>query len=98
VKNKAKPEGSIVNAYLRKEIVIFCSYYFPPKDSPSRNADTFKVQEDHDTTLSVFRVSGREVGKEDPTVWFTEKEWNEAHYYVLMNCKEVDKYREIFAG
>ena len=101
VSNKGKPEGSMANAYMREEAAIFCSYYFgdhvPTKASrPSRNADTFEVQEDDDVSISIFRVSGRPIG-EEKTEWLTDKELKAATYYVLSNCAEVDKFMEIYA-
>ena len=102
VKNKGRPEGSIANAYVREETATFCSYYFedhvPTKTSrPSRNADTFEIQEDDDVSLSVFRVSGRPLGQSKKE-YLTDKELKAAHYYVLTNCTDVDKYMVIFAG
>lgn len=78
VSNKGRPEGSMANAYVREEAATFCSYYFgdhvPTKASrPSRNADTFEVQEDDDDAISVFRVSGRPMGKKT-TSWLNDSE------------------------
>lgn len=102
VKNKAQPEGSIANAYIRAETSTFCSYYFEVGVSskasrPARNADTFEVQEDDGVTLSVFRVSGRPYGAETKS-YMLAKELKAAHSYVLQNCIEVDPFLTIFAG
>ena len=101
VKNKAQPEGSIANAYIRSESSHFCSYYFDDNvmtktSRPARNANTFTVQEDDSITLSIFRVTGRPIG-EEKTEYLTEKEYKAAHFYILRNCVDVDKYMAIFA-
>ena len=92
----------MANAYVREEAATFCSYYFgdhvPTKASrPSRNADTFEVQEDDDDAISVFRVSGRPMGKKN-TSWLNDSEMLAAQYYVLSNCTEVDEFMVKFAG
>ncbi|PKU74137.1 hypothetical protein MA16_Dca020113 [Dendrobium catenatum] len=67
VKNKARPEGSICEAYLYQETTHFCSYYFEPHVSSTRtkigrNMD-FDVEEQLHAALSVFRRPGKPSGK-----------------------------------
>ena len=95
VKNKAQPEGSIANAYIRAESATFCSYYFDDSvmtktSRPSRNSDQFTVQDDDASTLSVFRVSGRLMGEQNE-VWLGLKEFQSAHSYIQIgraSCRE----------
>nr|GLL19544.1 uncharacterized protein LOC109149905 [Ipomoea trifida] len=69
VKNKAKVEGSISNAYLVEEASSFCSYYFEDHVSTKhknvpRNADGSEyIVDEHEETLSIFKYSGRAFGK-----------------------------------
>ena len=96
VKNKAQPEGSIANAYIRTETAMFCSYFFDDDVSTkanrtARNADTFEVQGDHEATLDVFRVSGRPYG-ESWQFWMSDREYKAAHAYVLQNCSQVEPF------
>nr|GLL49731.1 uncharacterized protein LOC109166492 [Ipomoea trifida] len=69
VKNKAKVEGSISNAYLVEEASSFCSYYFEDHVSTKhrnvpRNADGSEyVVDEHEETLSIFKYSGRAFSK-----------------------------------
>ena len=93
-KNKAKPESSMVIAYLIYEIQIFGSEYFdanlPPMNSTSaRNAVSF--QDDPPTTFAVFQMKGVPFGKCRKR-YLTQAEYNAAHLHVLLNCNEVQPY------
>ncbi|KAI5667893.1 hypothetical protein M9H77_17746 [Catharanthus roseus] len=63
IKNKARVEGSICNAYLVEEAVIFYSYYFEPHIStkardPPRN-DEGDQPRDGESSLSICNGQGR---------------------------------------
>ncbi|KAI0516679.1 hypothetical protein KFK09_009356 [Dendrobium nobile] len=92
VKNKARPEGSICEAYLSQETTHFCSYYFEPhvrstRTKMGRNMD-FDVEEQSHATLTVFRRQGKPNGK-CVERYLNDLEINTANLYVLLNCEEV---------
>ncbi|XP_057781987.1 uncharacterized protein LOC131000215 isoform X1 [Salvia miltiorrhiza] len=100
VKNKAKVEGSITNAYLVEEATAFCCYYFEDhvktkQRNVPRNFEGSGVDVIPDM-LSVFKYVGRPFGK--MTTRFLEpKEHAAAHLYVLNNCTEVtETYTGLF--
>ena len=97
VKNKAKVEGSICNAYLVEEASTFCAHYFEPhvrtrhRKVPRNNGGGEYAREEHEGMLSIFKNSGRTFGKETRR-YLEEEEWEAAQIYVLMNCPEVETY------
>ena len=96
VKNKARVEGSICNAYLVEEISTFCSYYFEdhvstkirnePRNCGGESSSSIPT-EDPDV-LSIFKQMGRPLGKMSMR-YMDDKEYNAAHTYILLNCPEV---------
>ena len=99
VKNKARVEGSICNAYLVEEASSFCSHYFDPHVQTKhrrmpRNVESM-MQEDNEINgnLSIFTHPGRPLGQHR-TRMLTENEMKAAHQYVLLNCSEVKQYIE----
>nr|GMC47958.1 uncharacterized protein LOC109179592 [Ipomoea batatas] len=101
VKNKAKVEGSISNAYLVEEASAFCSYYFEDHVSMKhrnvpRNADGSEyIVDEHEETLSIFKYLGRAFG-EAKVRYMTDEEYKAAQTYVLLNCSEVEPFIEVY--
>lgn len=94
VRNKARPEGSIAEAYLADECMTFCSRYlegFETKfNRPSRNDERVNVEEHSNLTAEsiLFPRVGRPIGK--PTNYIlNDLEKVQAHRYVLFNCPDV---------
>lgn len=93
MRNKARPEGSIAEAYLADECMSFCSRYiegFETKfNRPSRNDDKVKVEHSNLAVESIlFPRVGRPIGK--PTNYILNNlEKVQAHRYVLFNCPDV---------
>ena len=90
VTNKARVEGSIVEATIVKEIGTFCSHYFAEKSHNGRQG----VQKSNSSRgqLSIFDTPGRSLGKENRRS-LGEEEFKAAHTYVILNCPEIrDKY------
>lgn len=99
MRNKARVEGSIANAYLVEEASYFCAYYFEdhvhtrhtrvPRndDGGGDECDDFKGN------FSIFKRSGRPLGKVKKRK-LDQKEWNAAHSYILLNCDEVQPFVE----
>ncbi|PKU64928.1 hypothetical protein MA16_Dca004543 [Dendrobium catenatum] len=97
VKNKARPEGSICEAYLSQKTTHFCSYYFEPhvrstKIKIGRNMD-YDVEEQSYATLSVFRSQGKPSGK-CVKRFLNDLEINTVILYVLLNCEKVEPILE----
>ena len=97
VKNKARVEGSICNAFLVEEASTFCSHYFEqhihtkhrkvPRNDSSRSGETFEG------TFSIFSHPGRAHGCVK-TRYLDDREYTAANNYVLFNCPEVAPYIE----
>ncbi|PKU73812.1 hypothetical protein MA16_Dca011958 [Dendrobium catenatum] len=97
VKDKARPEGSICEAYLSQKITHFCSYYFESHIRSTRtkighNMD-FDIEEQSYAALSVFRRQGK---PSDKCVerFLNDLEINTSNLYILLNCVEVDPILE----
>ena len=67
IKNKARVEGSICEAYLCQETTSFCSYYFEQNVQSSRNRIGRNDLLGHDIapkeTLSIFSKPGHSSGR-----------------------------------
>lgn len=97
VRNKAKVEGSICNAYLVEEASSFCAHYFEPTvytrhRKVPRNTDGggFDLEE-HPEMISIFKRFGRSFGK-GKLRRLNDMEYNAARTYILLNCDEVKPY------
>ena len=96
--NKAKVEGSIVEAYIVEEMTNFMSLYFEDEvvtrlNRPERYDDSGFVE--NDTRLPVVSYPGRATGS-IPVRDLTKKELNAAHYYIMTNCRtEFDPFIEL---
>ena len=83
VKNRARPEGSIAEAYVVEEALTFVARYLEDKKS----VDEVQVRE-----LSVFRSEMCvPYGMMKPIVLDDEQKEN-AEWYIYTNCPEVDPY------
>ncbi|XP_073117724.1 uncharacterized protein [Elaeis guineensis] len=96
VRNKAKVEGSISEAYIVEEIFNFCLLYFEPhiqtrRTKVTRNDDGGHI--DIQDRLSIFTYSGHPL--ERSWKWYlSDEEIRAAELYVLLNCIEVETYIE----
>ena len=92
IRQKARVEGSICKAYLEEESSFFSSHYFSNDVNLSfvsipRNDEAVE-HDSSQTMLSIFRQHGRPAGK-CVEIWLSDKDYNVAHTYVLLNCAEV---------
>ena len=97
VKNKARPEGSICEAYLALETTHFCSYYFEPHVQYStsrvgRNEDDLE-DDTIQPILSIFNLPGRLSGSHNRR-YLNDKEYDAARLCILLNYSEVRSYIE----
>jgi len=94
VRNKAKVEVSICEAYILEEISNFASLYFDPSiqtryTNVPRNDDG--GEQKLDDKLSIFKHPCRPIGKGQHR-FLTDEELHIAETYILVNCKESESY------
>ncbi|RVW49583.1 hypothetical protein CK203_076745 [Vitis vinifera] len=93
VRNKARPEGSIAEAYIVNEALMFCSMYLTGIETrfnrSERNEDRFedRVQ----GCLSIFSQQARPLGSRQH-LQFSKEELTKAHWYIMNNCPELRPY------
>ncbi|CAL9020279.1 unnamed protein product [Prunus brigantina] len=92
VRNRAKPEGSIVEAWVQYESLTFCEMYLKDVEMvfnhPQRNHDGGMRNE----KLSVFAQSARPFGDLGRRESFSRNDMEVAHWFVLNNCDEIMAY------
>lgn len=98
VRNKARVEGSIVEAYIVEETTNFMSIYFNKDirttwNKPNRYNNGGTVVQNDGCTLDVFQEQGMLHGRGVPRD-LSPQELNAAMLYVLTNCSMVDKFQE----
>jgi hypothetical protein len=93
VRNKARPEASIVEAYLVDECLTFCSMYLRGIETrwsrEERNVDG--CLEEMQEGLDVFSQRVRPLGA-GKYVTLDDNIFARARWYVLSNCKETASY------
>ncbi|BBN68948.1 transposable element gene [Prunus dulcis] len=92
VRNRAKPEGSIIEAWVQYESLTFCGMYLKDVETafnrPQRNNDGGMRKE----KLSVFAQSARPFGDPGRGESFSRNDMEVAHWFVLNNCDEIMAY------
>ncbi|KAJ9547248.1 hypothetical protein OSB04_019791 [Centaurea solstitialis] len=103
VRNKARVEGSIVEAHLVNELSTYCSLYFEPtietrlNREPRNFAPDIPSSSEVDSRLSIFKVPSRRLfEKGGKRRAFTDEEMHKAHTYILLNCVEVCPFVRLF--
>lgn len=99
-RNKARPEGSICEAYLDLEIVNFCTLYFGDEIDTFVNhrlsRNEVRINPSTHTGPEIFRRKGQPIGRKRKFRTLTSEEYRQAQIYILQNCDEVDKYIAAF--
>ncbi|KAK9048019.1 hypothetical protein SSX86_033019 [Deinandra increscens subsp. villosa] len=94
VRNKAKPEGSIAEAYVVEEAITFCSHYLrsvqSKLDKRYRTDDTTS-SDDRTFALDVFRLNGRGIGKKEVRM-LPSNLMQKALWFIFNNCQEAQPY------
>ncbi|VVA37014.1 PREDICTED: transposon CACTA En/Spm, partial [Prunus dulcis] len=89
---RAKPEGSIIEAWVQYESLTFCGMYLKDVETvfnrPQRNNDGGMRNE----KLSVFAQSARPFGDPGRGESFSRNDLEVAHWFVLNNCDEIMAY------
>lgn len=95
VRNKARPEGSIAEAYTVNEALTFCSMYLHGIETcftrDERNEDN--REEQASGHLSIFSQQARPIGGRQ-LQQLSKEELEKAHWYVINNCRELQPYLE----
>ncbi|XP_073137491.1 uncharacterized protein [Henckelia pumila] len=99
VRNKARVEGSICNAYLVKEASIFCQHYFSEsiktREMMTMRNRTSVVNEGVTDTISVFKVVGRSIGASKSRN-LQDNEYHSLATYMLLNCAETRSFVQMY--
>ena len=96
VRNRAQPEGSIVECYLAEEALNFCSQYLEgieTRFNRQGRVDDHPNSNNLDEACIIFPQLGKPVGKPSSFL-LTPLERLQAHRYVLLNCSHVQPYVE----
>ncbi|VVA38323.1 PREDICTED: LOC110929331 isoform, partial [Prunus dulcis] len=89
---RAKPEGSIIEAWVQYESLTFCGMYLKDVETafnrPQRNNDGGMRKE----KLFVFAQSARPFGDPGRGESFSRNDMEVAHWFALNNCDEIMAY------
>jgi hypothetical protein len=93
VRNRARPEGLIAEAYVADECLTFCSKYIDDLETrfnrQPRNQG-FSNEEAYD--IDVFCHGVNFTCATDPPLVHDESGFDQMVWYVLTNCSQVEKY------
>ncbi|RDX77933.1 hypothetical protein CR513_41860, partial [Mucuna pruriens] len=99
VKNKARVEASICEAYLVEETSTFASFYYPDKIETRRTLIPRNVDlgEGSSSTppISIFNYPRRPGGKAI-TYFLGQDDLQATHLYILLNCEHVKSCLDIY--
>ncbi|XP_050217509.1 uncharacterized protein LOC126668348 [Mercurialis annua] len=96
VRNLARPEGSIAEAYITKECLNFCSLYFHGVETIYNRVErnNFPVQIGVENGFSIFSNNARPLGATEYKT-LSHSDFEKLQWYVLNNCEDVDEYLKI---
>lgn len=98
VTNRARPEGSIAEAYVVKECLAFCSMYLNETETVYNREERNNDRSDRGPGLAIFNQSVRPILPMYRPHDVSTKERDMAHWFVLYNSSEIDPYLEyVFA-
>ncbi|KAK2662159.1 hypothetical protein Ddye_000733 [Dipteronia dyeriana] len=93
MRNKAKPKGSIAEAHVVNEALIFCSMYLGSIETKfnrsERNDDKGKNRQE--CVLSIFSQKACPLGV-SKLIHLPENEFRKAYWYILNNCEYLQPY------
>jgi hypothetical protein len=96
VRNKARVEGCIAEAFACKDVTNFSSMYFSCANNVNVPTTRYHVVRDVPLIeLSIFQWNGTSVGAASAH-YVTDKEWNYSMLYLYMTMVEVEQYFEKF--
>lgn len=85
-RKKAQPEGSIAEACIINEALRFCS-----TDLRDTDTDSNQDEQSSKASLSLFSQPAQPFGPQG-SVNFSLEEIQKAHFFFLLNCKELEPY------
>jgi hypothetical protein len=93
VRNRARPEGSIAEAYMASDTLTFCSRYMEDIDNIFDHDDGSGGEMPLADDISVFKYGVTLVGS-DRSQYIDDVVLNKLVWYVLNNCDKVEEYLE----
>ncbi|KAF7132507.1 hypothetical protein RHSIM_Rhsim09G0076000 [Rhododendron simsii] len=94
VSNRARPEGSIAEAYIVKECITFCSMYLDEVETvhnrPQQNEDFGERRKGY----TVFTETARPFGLVTSNGEMSQELRDIAHWFILLNNPEIEEYLE----
>lgn len=100
VRNRARVEGSIVEAYLINELATYCSLYYEQSVETRLNRESRNFApecESSDQRLRIFKTSCRPLyDKAGRHYLLGDEDYHKAHTYILLNCEEVFPFITMF--
>lgn len=91
VRNKAKPEGSIAEAYISYEALTYCSMYLTDAETTLNRPERHCDGTGPNGNISVFSHKVRPMGK-GVMVEFSKEQLEIATWYIFNNCEEIETY------
>lgn len=92
VRNRARPEGSIAEAYISYEALTYCAMYLHDVDTtfcrPERNYFGYGLNQQ----ISVFAEKVLPTGT-SVMIELSKQELEAAYWYILNNCDEIAVYK-----
>ncbi|KAG8379629.1 hypothetical protein BUALT_Bualt07G0108800 [Buddleja alternifolia] len=91
VRNKARPKGSIAEAYIVNECLTFCSMYLDGVETHfNKEERNFDIEADNE--LSIFSQKLRLFGAAK-YIELSKKEQDMSHWYILTNCEGLEGFQ-----
>ena len=95
VRNRARPEGSIAEAYIADECLTFCSRYMDDVETIfNRKPRNIGFSDEEAYGVDVFGHGVNFTSGYDYEYVHAEKEFDQMVWYVLNNCDQAKKYIE----
>jgi hypothetical protein len=93
VRNRAKPEGSIAEAYVTSDTLTFCSRYMQDIETRFNQVDDSAGEMTLPDDIEVFKHGVTLVGA-TRRQYIDDDVLKKLNWYVLNNCEEVDEFKE----
>jgi hypothetical protein len=96
MRNKARVESSIAEAFTCKEIMNFSSKYFSRANNVNAHTTRYHIVEEVPLSeLSIFQWKGKGVGA-PRAHYVADDKWNYTILYMYTNMEEVEPYFDMF--
>ena len=94
VSNRARPEGSIAEAYILKECITFSSLYLDGAETVHNRRERNANCGEYGQGLTIFSQTTRPTGSRQNDVGMSRELRDIAQWYLLYNCPELEPYLE----